>query len=278
MLSNYVRTRRWLTIVAKVVVSLWLLFHFSGIVLAQRFPSSEWLTDKLLLRVYRTYLEFMFLGAAHRYEAPGASLLLWFHIEYEPDANGNVEGRWITIPSLRHQGRVVWPDGVDRPHVECTRLQGMAYRLYFSSPPRDSEQFRRLVEARVHAGVSEHIPCLDVEPFFKQPGVVSRKWIASYARHVAIAHGNDQRVRTVKVYHVVHLTLPPGEVAEGRNFWEERLFYPYYMGEFNTDGVLTNASDPLLYSALPPEYLPDSDQLYDQGVMVRAPSRSPDDR
>jgi hypothetical protein len=272
-----VRTRRWLTIVAKVVVSLWILFHFGGIVLEQRFPASPWLNDKLWLYIYRPYLQLIAQEGAHNYFVePRYYRQLWFHVDYGAGCDGAVHGRWICVPGFRSTGQAFWPDGVDRPHVQQTRLHALAGSLQFHSPPsRGPDEVQRRLMARTMAGAIDDVPLPNNH--FVEPTPTSKRWLASYVRHVARTYQDrsapELPARAIRVYIVSHVPVEPNHVAEGVNLWEDRFFVAYYQGEFDRDGSLIDPADPYLYWSLPAQLLPDSDELYDQGVMVRA---SPD--
>ena len=80
--------------------------HFTGICTAGlSAPPSPWLVQQLWVRIYRPYLEFVYLTNAYHFYAPepGPSSYLWFRIIYTTD-NGQEVGRWEKIPRWTTRG------------------------------------------------------------------------------------------------------------------------------------------------------------------------------
>lgn len=119
-----------------------------------------------------------------------------------------------------------------------------------------------------------------------------RFMLPSYARHIAAEYtgprtGKDGRpvqytVTRVKMFRVEHRVITPDQFLEyqnsaveatrrgdrnpnlnvaartegGNSPFHPSLYFPYYLGEFDRAGELTNPQDPLLYWLLPIQYLP----------------------
>jgi hypothetical protein len=93
------------------VISLLILLHFGGIctaVLAA--PPAPWVIQQIWTRIYRPYLEFMYLNNAYHFYAPdpGPARYLWFRLIYD-DGKGNGKdsevGHWVKIPDFDKYGR-----------------------------------------------------------------------------------------------------------------------------------------------------------------------------
>src|SRR5262249_50714477 len=103
----------------------------------------------------------------------------------------------------------------------------------------------------------------------RDPGWVSKQWISAYVRHVAKAFPCETNpglpIQRIRVYKVIHNMLGPGQVAAGVDPNDITLLEPYFMGEYDTAGVLKSQEwewtpegvrwektrDPLLYWLLP---------------------------
>jgi hypothetical protein len=86
--------------VRRIVISLWILFHFAGILTAVTSvttPSGRipWLPTQLQVRVFHDYLEFTYLINAYHFYSPepGPPAILWFRVRYNDGT-----ARWIKVP------------------------------------------------------------------------------------------------------------------------------------------------------------------------------------
>jgi hypothetical protein len=97
---------------------------------------------------------------------------------------------------------------------------------------------------------------------YREPTDLAKKYIASYARHVArdprsrSPESPDTPVKSVKVYRVVHNMLHAIEMGANVSPEEPSKFEPYYVGEFDSDGNLLDGEDsghldPMLYWLVP---------------------------
>lgn len=250
-------------VVQKVVVSLFIIFHFGGIctaVLAA--PPQPWVFEWLWVHVYRPYLQFTYLNNAYHFYAPepGPASLVWYCVEYEPDpVTGARPIRWVRVPNIE-DGKVVDRDEYDRarsiPRVQFTR------RLSLAMSAGQNIQvapvvLKNLSDARALRGNVDGIPMyptniLPVERQYREPNSLAKRWIASYARHVAQTYKHpdfpDRKVTGVKVYMIEHLYPSPGEIGTthdqmGKPLAPRRLddpahYLPVYLGEFDTEGKM----------------------------------------
>jgi hypothetical protein len=268
----------------RIVVSLFILFHFVGILTAVTSVSpSPWLSTQIWTTVYRPYLYFLWLNNAYHFYSPqpGPANLLWFCIEYESDSDGTRNFRWVLIPDWDDDGHPVNPDGSRVfSGTEYTRRLSLAeYTGSGGGVPWDLYQ---LIGKRMEKGQLDRIPLFDprILPYdqqYKLPDDRSKRWIQTYVRHVAATfkHQNPAKehlpVKTVKFYRVLHQILDPGQIIQGMEPNDTRLYYPFYCGEFDKDGNYSDrcvrtginsegyfqweVRDPYLYWIIPTEYL-----------------------
>jgi hypothetical protein len=250
-------------LVRRTVIIVLVLFHFGGILTAVFSvppPSgvSCWLTGALWTYVYRPYLQFMYLNNAYHFYSPepGPATQLWFRISYE---DAKVPSRWVRFPR-----RQDFPSRLSFQRytamTESTTYQRVGY------PPDFFGQGNRLWRRyREHTTIPYH-PDLQADKGtfatpdlsqYREPSDTAKKYIASYARHVArdpayrSPESPDTPVKTVKVYRVLHTLLTPSEMGDGMNPNEPAKLLPVYVGEFDSDGKLLDPGDPLLYWIVP---------------------------
>jgi hypothetical protein len=230
--------------IQRLLVSLFLIFHFGGIFTAVASASQGWVPNQLWVYVYRPYLLFLYLNNAYHFYSPepGPSPLLWFCIEYENDPDGSRNLRWVKIPSMDQDGKPRDPD--DRliwPNVEYTRRLSMAESTnYPGSPPLN---FFDLAKERVSEGELRGIPIaqdMSIETQYREPNDIGKRWIQVYVRHVASTYHHQSKpnlkVTGVKVYRVIHRIILPGQIVEGMKPDDKTLYSPFYMGEFDANG------------------------------------------
>jgi hypothetical protein len=227
------------SVARRVAVSLLVVFHFVGILTAVTSvppPGSEppWLVTTLWGRVFRPYLQFMYLNNAYHFYSPepGPPELLWFHLAYTDGSE-----RWVRIPERdqfftrqEYQRRLALTESVNQ--------------LSPVTPPDFAEGWQR----RQYAGnaVTPPIPVrwdLAANIQYREPLAYSKLMLSSYARHVAQTWPTSEKhpdapLEGVKVYRVVHEMLLPGQINQGARASDPTLYTPYYQGEFDRDGNL----------------------------------------
>jgi hypothetical protein len=98
----------------RLVISLYVLYHFGGILTAvMSAPPQPWIFQQLWARLYRPYLQFMYLNNAYHFYAPepGPSCFLWFRVEYQNDA-GDTRYSWDEYPKIKDDGTPDYPFSV----------------------------------------------------------------------------------------------------------------------------------------------------------------------
>jgi len=268
----------------RIVISLVILFHFGGILTAVTAVNpSPWLSTQIWTTVYRPYLYFLWLNNAYHFYSPepGPANLMWFCIEYEPDPDGRKNFRWILIPDLE-KGHPVNPDGSRIwSGTEYTRRLSLAEYTGTGSviPP---DLYDRLAR-RLIAGQNQDIPLfspyeLPYEKQYREPQDIAKRWVQTYVRHVAhtYKHENknkrDRAVKSVKFYRVIHQYVDPGKFDAGLDPKDSKLYWPFYYGEFDSDGNMkkeceerfvdldtgryrVERHDPFLYWLIPIDYV-----------------------
>jgi hypothetical protein len=253
----------------RAIIVLLILFHFGGILtavfsVAPPNAANCWLTGFSWTYIYRPYLQFMYLNNAYHFYSPepGPATQLWFRVSYDDPA---APPHWFQFPRpeefpsrLSYQRQLAMCDTTMAPRPggpppEFFNIDGPYVRRYQRAWLKDP-----------------HIPYLpglqmDKRDFaypdlaqYREPSDLAKRYISSYARHVAHDprfHSPDRPdapVRSVKVYRVVHNFLSPKEMAEKEISPDEpALFVPVYVGEFDPEGQLLDPDDPLLYWVVP---------------------------
>jgi hypothetical protein len=253
-------------VLRRLAVSLILLFHFGGILVAVTSVNPQpWLSGYLWAKVYRPYLQFMYLNNAYHFYSPnpGPATLMWFRVQY---ADGTA--RWVKVPNRE-----------DFPlPVNYQRRLAMTESINQLVPPQPKVP-DHIVWARLKAahetGVRVH-PDMAETMQYREPVLFSKRMMEAYVRYVArhYPHLTDpsQPVVAVKAYRVIHSIPGPRDVVLRRGQLDDEILYlPYYCGEFKPDGTLINPADPMLYWLAPILRMPKN------GVALK-PQNSPDFR
>jgi hypothetical protein len=274
-----VRVRRW-------TISMFVVLHFGGIAAASLSPApSPWLVAQLWVRIYRPYLEFMYLNNAYHFYSPepGAPSYLWCRLIYV-DPNGNEWGEWYKVPDIDEKGQ-----HHHKVALEYQRYLALTEHVLASDPtpaffvsrpdggqaPADFFRRRQINAPQKELIVGREQPRLPIpfHPFmattlqFSLPSAATQKLLASFARHVAYtkaeppAHLEGCSLRGMKIYRVRHeipsvAPFAKNDPPEDPN--DPELYRPFYMGQYNTDGDLTDGpglngqgGDPFLFWLLP---------------------------
>jgi hypothetical protein len=246
--------------VRRTFILLLVLFHFGGILTAVFSvppPSGLqcWMTGTLWTYVYRPYLQFMYLNNAYHFYSPepGPATHLWFCVKYD---SPNVPPRWVDVPRREdYPSRLLYQRATAL--TETTTYPRYGYPADIEGRVWRRSQQRDLIPYLPDLQVNKGSPLADVSQYREPQEITSKKYIASYARHVArdpkyrSPDSPDTPVRSVKVYRVMHNLLNAQEMARGESPESPTKFWPFYMGEFDADGNLLDPNDPLLYWAVP---------------------------
>jgi hypothetical protein len=250
----------------RVVIVALVVFHFSGILTAVFSPAppngvGNWTVGALWTYIYRPYLQFMYLNNAYHFYSPepGPATQLWFRVSYKPADGKKVPPRWVMYPRREDfPSRLLYQRSLAMTESTVSNRVGLPTDFYALGGP-----FQRRQRARSHIPFWSDLPPEqralappDVGQY-REPTELAKKYIASYARHVAhdpkfrSPEDPDAPVERVKVYRVLHNFLSPGEMAKGTAPDDEITLTPVYVGEFDAEGGLKDPDDPLLYWVVP---------------------------
>ncbi len=257
----------------RMVLSFLFLLHFVGICTAcLSAPPAPWLIQQGWVRIFRPYLEFMYLNNAYHFYAPepGPASYLWFRLIYT-DENGKEQGWWYRVPDMDEEGRHHHSVALEYQRflamTESTAPYDPPPPWVFTNMNNFGVQFldispiyknRLLLQPDVPIAPGERnltrYPRIPLHPLIPQaqqviiPNENSRRLLESYARFVARKFAKhpehpDWTFKSVKVYHVLH-AIPTVD-------WYERhlapadpvLYRPYYVGNYAASGELLDGKD-----------------------------------
>jgi hypothetical protein len=263
------------------VVSVLIVLHFGGICTAvMSAPPTPWLAGQVWIRIYRPYLEFMYLNNAYHFYAPepGPASYLWCRIE-SADAQHKLHSHWEKTPDI--------DDNTGQPRYPVAlgyqRMLAMVENVAKVDPtppayvqaPNGTTQPAAFFDQRVkHSPAAVLGPAVigrpvedpgliirfhpDLPPLnqYQLPNLASKRYVESFARHImhrAAARDPQRSPVRLKVYRVVHVIPNAMTVAADWDPCYPTLYLPYYMGEFDFEGNMTRngAEDPFLYWLLP---------------------------
>jgi hypothetical protein len=270
----------------RAVVSAMLVVHFGGICTAiLAVPPSPWLANQIWVRIYRPYLEFMYLNNAYHFYAPepGPSHFLWFRLTYVDD-KGADHGHWVKVPEFndrtgRHPYAValnyqrflaltentVATEAMPAISLDGINLADYIRRRVLHTEDGAKEWEKRSKDPVVGKDIGPRpgpllIPFHRYVPQTQQyqaPAAHVRRLLESFAAHVGEAgryphpEHPEYRLKSIKIYRVIHAIAPPAAFMNGMNANDPEFYRPFFLGEFEPDGKLKQEQDPFLYWLLP---------------------------
>lgn len=254
----------------RAVVSGLILFHFLGILVAVLgHPPTPWIVTQAWMRIYRPYLQFLYLNNAYHFYSPepGPPSYLWFRLFYEEA--GQQFAEWYKIPRLDDSGRHGHITSLEYQRV-MSITENAIQTDYYSA---DSPVFQKLAARRlastpegakdvpiVGQGPLKHDVLVPLNPTFTTiqqylpPQAYIKRYLESFARHVIHKHETkhpDRKYTAVRIYRVVHRIPSPIQYFGEMDPTDPELYTPIYFGEYDPEGKLRYADDPLLYWQLP---------------------------
>lgn len=246
------------------VLSVLLVFHFSGIFFATTTPpSTPWVTEQAFVRVYNPYLQFVYLRNAYHFYSPepGPASLLVFLLKTETGADEKgrktYSTKWVVMPKRPADVR-------DPLGLTYYRRLSITEQLARSVPYGLSmHPFERVDLLTRRKQVPIPLPRTDEEVIVQyrlpQPEV-ARFVIPSYASHVILENTTPEEAKktTVRMYRLEHSTMGVDEFTNWRknpdantNPYHPTTYRPFFLGEFNALGELINPQEPMLYWLVP---------------------------
>jgi hypothetical protein len=261
-------------------------------------PPGPWVFSVIWARVYQPYLEFMWLNNAYRFYSPepNAATQAWFRIEYvkgepvirtfpvpftplafhiEDRSKMVLLHRWVKLPDLKddrdpnyplrlqYQRRLALTENLKGTEpVPPDRFQVILNRRAAQAPQPAAQQGVLGVRPEFVLGLPvPYHPGFTPADQFRHPDASTRMLLSSYARHVLQdQHPTDPEAKParVKIYRVVHRFLDAKQMGEDEDPLDPRLYLPWFVGEYDTDGNLVDPNDPFLYWLLP--MMPDANE------------------
>jgi hypothetical protein len=197
-----------------------------------------WIVSQLWTRVYRPYLQFMYQNNAYHFYSPSrAALQLWCHLKYEDNST-----RWVKLPDRR--------DFPTKQQFQRRLALGQSIEGAGGYPVWvDTEALRRRTAGITADPPIPPFPFLPVATQYRRLADGNQYLMASYVRYVAGNYKSEKdpgaAVKRVRVYRVVHNWVSPKGMSDGADPNDPTLMWPFYQGEFNSQGTLL--SDPPRY-------------------------------
>ena len=266
------------TTVRKIVLVLWVFFHFGGMFTS--FSSIDppnaigpYLSKHLWTYVYRPYLQVIYLTNAYHFYSPdpGPPALLWFAVHYD---DGTYQ--WIRIPNreipmigMHYQRLLAMPEHcfTPNPRFPLTRAEvaGLRQDQYPEEQIWENILERRERGSKIRfplprrlaqgekSGFIPYLADVDFPVQYRAPNDTSKKIIASIAKRVLKTAPKREGAKPthVRMYRVIQQMLTPYEIAQGKSPIEPTKFLPYFLGEFDEEGQLVDPTDPFLYWLVP---------------------------
>jgi hypothetical protein len=236
----------------RLAVSLLIVIHFCGILSAtSNVPppgaNPPWLTMQVWTRFFRPYLNFVYLNNAYHFYSPepGPATLLFACVEYDDGTSF-----WEKIPN--RQEHVKDPLLIEY-YRRLSLVEAVNQTITLPSVPLDVARKHTL--ACLQDGmpppeeVDQYLPAIGQ---YRPLNMSSKRFLESYAKFMAHNYARpDVGIAGIKIYRVTHTILHPGLFAQGTEADDHTLYMPFFLGEFDRNGVLKNAEDPYLYWLIP---------------------------
>lgn len=217
------------------------LFHFCGVLASITSPAPQsWLSLWAWTNVFRPHLVFCYTNNAYQFYSPepGPASLLWFCIE-------------------GHDGQRVW---FKMPRKPETRLDPLAVQFFRRLSITESANQNYSLASVPQQSLERRYQSVPQFPFhpevpqqhqFRLPQDNVRRWISSFVRRVALMYGGPERVKSIRLYRVMHQSLDARQFRDGEDPFAKWTYLPYYLGEYDTTGTLLDPYDSTLFWLIP---------------------------
>lgn len=275
-------------VLRKVFLSLVLIFHFAGMLTAVTSvdpPNSTgpWVSKMLWTHVYRPYLSFLYMTNAYHFYSPdpGPPALFWYSVQYEDRSR-----TWVRIPehasspvAMHYQRLLALPE---HSYTPMPRLPANNAEIALARQAQPTLRFERgswedilrrreigstwLYPAEVEIDGKKETRALPIPLVwgmadylqYREPQDHSKRILSSVARRMVRTaprkldeDGQEVKVKSIKLYRVVHQVIQPHEFAKGGDPWDKTRHWGYFLGEYNDEGKVVDPLDPFLYWYVP---------------------------
>lgn len=263
----------------RIFISLIVIVHFGGICTAALSASpSPVIIQHMWIRIYRPYLQFMYLNNAYHFYAPepGPASYFWFRLYYT-DADDKTQAEWYKVPKVDERGWQQHTVALEYQRIlavtENATKSDPSPQVIYTNPVNGQLEFtaqylRRLANsdqaAKQPVILGKSPPKREFAiPFHPQiphpqqqmpPNLETQRLLESYARFVCrLPHPDhpDWKIQKVRVYKVTHLIIPVPQFFWGMDPREPETYQPVYLGEYDPEGNLLDTESPFLYWILP---------------------------
>ncbi len=237
------------------IVSVLFLIHFAGILTAVTSPPpTPWLTTQLWTRVFRPYLQFMYLNNAYQFYSPdpGPALHLWACGKFTTP-EGTTAYDWFKLPRR--------PEDLKDPLAQTYyRRLSLSEQLNLTGPPKPPTS-RETIDIHRRRDLRTDIPFHPTHPVQLQyappHAKIQRGILPIYARRIATCLQEQAEpgwtLESLKLYRVQHSIIEPAKLVQrpDRSVYDPDTYLPYFYGEYYPDGRLVSSKDPMLYWMVP---------------------------
>jgi hypothetical protein len=248
-----------------VLAGAWILFHFIGILSAVLSPSPQpWSMHQLWVRVYRPYLQFLYMNNAYQFYSPdpGPATMFWCCLEYHlpkdvaPTADKPKRlVQWVKFPTRP----TMYRDPLGQSYYRRLALTELASS---TSPPSydvNSQEYQAMQRRRDARRDIPYHPVSDFNTPRFPAALAQRIVLPSYIRHIAWEYPVEgYEIHSLKLYRVLHEIIPVpsfvGKMTPDSNplsVYEPSSYVPTFQGEFDINGELIDKQEPLLYWVTP---------------------------
>lgn len=263
----------------RIVVSVYFLLHFAGILNAcLAAPPAPWLVQQTWIRLFRPYLEFMYLNNAYHFYAPepGPASYLWFRLIYENE-NRHEVGWWYKVPQIDDRGRLKHTVALEYQRF-LTLTESLALKdnppatfvLDEQGQPMVNPFYARRLSLVPSAGVvlgkeKSTLPLIPLHPGYSSeaaqtsiPAAFPKQLLSSFARCVVQQFGQhpepefeDYKFKSVKIYRVIHAIPGVADLRNGISPTDPAFYHAFFVGNYDATGRLIEDQDPYRYWILP---------------------------
>lgn len=231
-----------------IAFSVLIFIHFGGILAAVLGPQPQaWLAGQAWIRLYRPYLQFMYLNNAYQFYSPdpGPAILVWACVKYKTDED-KIHREWYRFPRRPEQLR----DPLAMTYYRRLSLTEQVNPAGQNPSALDWEEIDQ--RRKMRNDVPLNTPSLDALAYRPPAFELQERVIPEYVRFIAREMEKpDMTIESIKFYRIEHRIVAPMEFGNGLSPYDPTTYLPYFFGEFTPQGELIDSEEPLLYWLIP---------------------------